>query len=127
MKAIGCIFGGLMLCLVGLGCGPALTVMRTGGVYPSKSATCKMRWKNYKIPEAMMKYEHIGNIFLAGMPDVAELDSETKSMINAKACGLGGDFVVLGSATTAENGFGVATRGNVHVMVFRERDDESSE
>ncbi len=85
-----------VLGLLGLaGCGPNLSVMRTGGLYPAKDKTCRVAFENLSFQQASARYEQIGLITLSGR---FELDDKNREAVRAKACSMGADAVSLNAS-----------------------------
>ena len=85
-------------------CGPTgpgvhFTASRTGAAYPSRPTSCALYWERAGDEQARAKYEVIGKVAYTGRPVAAELDRELWKKVQAEACAMGGDAVILDVAT----------------------------
>ncbi len=94
------------LALATAGCGPSVYVMRHGAVQPPRagadSQACKMRFASDLDPQTVtLRYQLIGQVVITGgEPGSAKV----RELVRARACQLGGRFVVPGAALGSAGG-----------------------
>jgi hypothetical protein len=71
--------------------------IRSGALYPSKGAACKVQFQNLNFQEGSAKYENLGLVSLTGA-STDEFTPEMKKDVERAACKMGGDAVSLNAS-----------------------------
>lgn len=85
-----------LLTLAACTSGYRVTPIRSGALYTSRGAGCRVEFQNLNFQEASSKYENLGLVSLTGGGD--EFTPEMKRDVEQAACKMGGDHVSLNAS-----------------------------
>jgi hypothetical protein len=77
-----------------LGCGPNISSVQMGAVYPPQPDGCKVAIANIDYQQALTSYEQLGLITVAG----GDVTDKVRDQVRRKACRMGGDTLSLNGA-----------------------------
>jgi hypothetical protein len=115
--AIAC---GWMVAALALGaCGPNISSIRAGAIYPPKPASCSVTFENMNYQQATAAYEQLGLITVSN----GDVTDKVREQVRQKACRMGGDAVSLNAAVDT----GSSLVGNMtQFLVLRKRQEPAN-
>ena len=84
----------IFITLAAVACGPNISTIRTGGLYPPKDDACHVTIENLDYQHATAAYDQIGLISVAN----GDLTDKVRARVRAKACQMGADALSLNAS-----------------------------
>ena len=95
-------------------CGPNISSIRTGTLYPPKDAACHVAFENLDFQHATAAYDNIGLITVSG----GDVTDKVREQVRKKACSLGADALSLNASVDTGSAM---VGGMTQFLVLRKR------
>jgi hypothetical protein len=100
-------------------CGPNISSIRSGAIYPPNGDDCKVAFENLDYQHATAEYQQLGLITVSG----GDLTDKVRNEVRKKACRMGADAVSPNAAVDT----GSALVGNMtQFLVLRKKQEPVS-
>jgi hypothetical protein len=84
----------LLLALALGACGPNISSIRSGALFPPNGDSCKVAFENLDFQHATAAYDNIGLITVSG----GDVTDKVRDKVRQKACAMGADALSLNAA-----------------------------